>query len=55
MKKNELKTGDAVTDKNNTWMMVVSIERDIANCQYSDGHGMLTVSRKLSELKEVEQ
>jgi polygalacturonase len=47
--------GTAVTDKNGTWMHIVSIERDIANCQYSDGHGMLTVSRKLSELKEVKE
>jgi hypothetical protein len=55
MKKNDIINGTAVTDKNGTWMRVVSIERDIANCQYSDGHGMLTVSRKMSELKEVKE
>lgn len=53
MEKNEI--GTTVRDKNGTWMQVVWIDRDMATCQYSDGHGMLTVSRKLSELKEVKE
>jgi hypothetical protein len=52
MTKSNAKTGVYVRDKDGVWMQIVGTEREMATCSYSDGHGILTVSRKISDLKE---